>query len=57
MDSRVFTLNKQYLLSNYEDNPKYCGVYYMTKKEEIYLRTGDQMTCQMTITLRKCADF
>lgn len=57
MDSRVFTPNKQYLLCNYEDNPKYCGVYYMTNKREIYLRNGSQMSCQMTITFKKCADF
>ena len=57
MDSRVFTPNKQYLLCNYEDNPKYCGVYYMTDKKEVYLRTGSEMKCQMTITLKKCADF
>lgn len=57
MDSRVFTPNKQYLLCNYEDNPKYCGVYYMVGKKEIYLRNGNQMSCQMTITLKKCADF
>ena len=57
MDSRVFTPNKQYLLSNYEDNPKYCGVYYMTSKKEIYLRAGNKMNCQMTITMKKCADY
>lgn len=57
MDSRVFTPNKQYLLCNYEDNPKYCGVYYMTNKKEVYLRNGDQMSCQLSITLNKCADF
>lgn len=57
MDSRVFTPNKQYLLCNYEDNPKYCGVYYMVDKKEIYLRNGNQMSCQMTITLKKSADF
>ena len=57
MDSRVFTPNKQYLLCNYEDNPKYCGIYYMVNKKEIYLRNGAQMTCQMTITFKKCADF
>lgn len=57
MDSKVFTPNKQYLLCNYEDNPKYCGVYFMTCKKEIYLRNGAQMSCQMTITFKKCADF
>lgn len=57
MDSKIFTPNKQYLLCNYEDNPKYCGVYYMVNKKEIYLRNGDQMNCQMTITFKKCADF
>ena len=57
MDSRVFTPNKQYLLCNYEDNPKYCGIYYMVNKKEIYLRNGAQMTCQMTITFKKCAGF
>ena len=57
MDSRIFTPNKQYTLSNYEDNPKYTGVYYMLKKHEIYLRSGDHMNCQMTITFKKCADF
>ena len=57
MDSRVFTPNKQYLLCNYEDNPKYCGIYYMVNKKEIYLRNGNQMSCQMTITFKKSADF
>ena len=57
MDSRVFTPNKQYLLCNYEDNPKYCGIYYMVDKKEIYLRNGNQMSCQMTITFKKSADF
>lgn len=54
MDSKVFTPNKQYLLSNYDSNPKYCGRYYLTKKEEIYLRTGPELVCQMTVTLKKC---
>lgn len=57
MDSRVFTPNKQYLLCNYEDNPKYCGVYYMTGRQELYLRNGDQMSCKMDLTFKKCADF
>ena len=57
MDSRIFTPNKQYLLCNYNDNQAYCGVYYLVKKQEIYLRTGAQMNCQMVITLRKAADF
>ena len=57
MDARVFTPNKQYLLCNYEDNPKYCGVYYLTNKKEIYLRNGTHMNCQITLTLKKCADF
>lgn len=57
MDSRIFTPNKQYLLCNYNDNQKYCGVYYLVKKQEIYLRTGSQMNCRMIITMRKAADF
>lgn len=57
MDSRVFTPNKQFLLCNYEDNPKYCGVYYMTSKKELYLRSGNKMNCQVTITMKKCADY
>ena len=57
MDSRIFTPNKMYLLSNYEDNPKYCGVYYMSSKKELYLRSGAQMKCMMYISLRKVADF
>lgn len=57
MDARIFTPNKQYLLCNYEDNAKYCGVYYLVEKKEVYLRTGAQLTCQMTITLKKCAEF
>lgn len=57
MDSRIFTPNKQYLLCNYNDNQKYCGIYYLVKKQEIYLRTGDQLTSQMIITMRKAADF
>lgn len=57
MDSRIFTPNKMYLLSNYEDNPKYCGVYYMSSKKELYLRSGAQMKCMMHISLRKVADF
>ena len=57
MDARVFTPNKEYMLSYYEDNPSYCGIYYLTKKQEVYLRNGNQMTCQMTITMKKSADF
>ena len=57
MDSRIFTPNKVYMLSYYEDNPSYCGIYYLTKKQEIYLRNGNQMSCQMTITMKKTADF
>lgn len=57
MDSRIFTPNKQYLLCNYEDNPKYCGVYYLVKKEEIYLRVGDDLRCSVTLVMKKCADF
>lgn len=57
MDSRIFTPNKMYLLSNYEDNPKYCGIYYMSSKKELYLRSGAQMKCMMYISLRKVADF
>lgn len=57
VDARIFTLNKQYLLSNYEQNPKYCGVYYLIRKREIYLRTGANMQCQITLSMRKSADF
>ena len=57
MDTRIFTPNKQYLLSNYEDNPAYCGIYYMTFKKEIYLRNGTEMSNQTTIGLKKVSDF
>lgn len=57
MNSKVFTPNKQYMLSYYHDNPSYCGLYYLVEKTEIYLLTGTDLKCQMTITLKKCADF
>lgn len=57
MNSKVFTPNKQYMLSYYHDNPSYCGLYYLVEKTEIYLLTGTNLKCQMTITLKKCADF
>ena len=57
MNSRIFTPNKQYMLSYYYDNPAYCGLYYLIGKTEIYLNTGTIMKCQMTIQLKKCADF
>ena len=57
VDARIFTLNKQYLLSNYEQNPKYCGVYYLVHKSEIYLRSGACMQCQVMLSMRKSADF
>ena len=56
MNTKVFTPNKQFLLSNYDNNPKYCGKYYMTKKEELYMRTGDQILCQMNVSFNKCAE-
>jgi len=57
MDSKIFTPNKQYLLCNYEDNPKYCGVYYLTGKKELYLRIGEKMNCQIILTLKKCGEL
>lgn len=57
MDARVFTPNKVYMLSYYSDNPSYCGIYYMQKKQEIYMRSGTQINGQITMTLKKCADF
>ena len=57
MDTRIFTPNKQYMLSYYYDNPNYCGLYYLVGKTEIYLTTGTDLKSQMTITLKKCADF
>ena len=57
MDARIFTPNKQYLLSNYEDNPTYCGIYYMTYKKEIYLRSGPILKSLIYIGLRKTSDF
>ena len=57
MDTRVFTLNRQYLLSNYEDNPKYCGIYRMAYKKEIYLRVGNSFKSQMTIGLKRVSGF
>ena len=57
MDTRVFTPNRQYLLSNYEDNPKYCGTYYMVYKKEIYLRVGNVLKSQMTIGLKRISGF
>ena len=57
MDTKIFTLNKQYLLSNYEDNPAYCGIYYMIYRKEIYLRSGIELTNQTTIGLKKVSDF
>ena len=57
MDTKIFTPNKQYLLSNYEDNPAYCGIYYMIYRKEIYLRTGTDLTNQTTIGMKKVSDF
>ena len=57
MDTRVFTPNRQFLLSNYEDNPKYCGTYYMVYKKEIYLRVGNVLKSQMTIGLKRISGF
>ena len=57
MDSKIFTPNKQYLLSNYQDNPSYCGIYYLTGKEELYLRSGTALKCQITLGMKKTADF
>lgn len=54
LDSRVITPNKQILLANYEDNPKYCGKYYLISKEEIYARTGECLKCVINIGIQKC---
>lgn len=55
IDSRVLTPNKQYLLANYEDNPKYCGKYYLISKEEIYVRTGENLKCIINLGIKKCS--
>ena len=57
MDTRIFTPNKQYMLSYYNDNPGYCGLYYLVSKTEVYLMSGTDLKSQMTIMLKKCADF
>ena len=57
MDTRIFTPNKQYMLSYYNDNPGYCGLYYLVNKTEVYLMSGTNLKSQMTIMLKKCADF
>jgi len=54
IDSKIITPNKQYSLANYEDDPKYCGKYYLVSKEEIYARTGDSLKCIMNIGIKKC---
>lgn len=57
MDNSIFTPSKQYLLANYEDNPKYCGIYYIVSKNEIYIRTGNKLKSQIVIGLGKVSDF
>ena len=57
MDNSIFTPSKQYLLANYEDNPKYCGVYYMISKNELYFRTGNNLKSQIILGLGKVSDF
>ena len=54
IDSRIIVPNKQFLLANYEDNPKYCGKYYLVSKEEIYARTGENLKGIINIGLKKC---
>lgn len=54
LDARVITPNKQILLANYEDDPRYCGKYYLVSKEEIYARTGECLKCVMNIGIQKC---
>lgn len=53
VDSRIFTLNKSYILANYQDNTKYNGTYYPIFKKELFVRTGDHMDNKITLGLQR----
>lgn len=56
-DHSIYTPNKEFLLSNYEDNNQYTGRYYMAFKKEIYQRHGNEFRGMINIGLRLVSNY
>lgn len=52
-DHSIYTLNKEYLLSNYDGNTQYNGRYYLSFKKEVYQRSGNELKGLINLGLRK----
>lgn len=57
IDVSVFTPNKEYLLSNYQDNNQYTGRYYLAWKKELFLKAGANFNCATNMGLRMVVHY
>lgn len=51
LDSGVLQPNKEWIISNFEDNEEYNGNYYMIYKKDILLQQDGEFTCNTSIGL------
>lgn len=51
LDSGVLQPNKEWIISNFEDNEEYNGNYYMIYKKDILLQQDGEFTCNTSVGL------
>ena len=56
-DHSIYTPNKEFLLSNYEDQTQFTGRYYMAWKKEIYQRSGSEFKGLINIGMRLVSNY
>lgn len=57
IDATIITPNKQYLVTNFVGNNNYTGVYYLTRKRDIFTNGGVSFNYSCTIGLKMCINY
>lgn len=56
MDTSVLSLNKKYLVNNYDAHSAKNGVFLLTRKTDYFLRAGDKFTISTKLDMAKIAE-
>ncbi len=56
LDTTVFTINKRYVIKNYDAHSNIDGVFILIKKQDFFMRAGDKFTISTQLDLAKVSD-
>jgi len=56
LDTTVFTMNKRYVVKNYDAHSNIDGVFILIKKQDFFIRAGDTFTISTQLDLAKVLD-